>query len=148
MAAESANERMRAARERLGLTPEQVANQIGLNAPWYYDLEAYPDEVFSTISLEHLRLLGRALALEPATILVGDASQPAAPKTFADIAEGLRRQMAADGLDAKAFGDRVGWGIDNVLVDPNELWKFNVAGLRDVCAAAGIDWLAVLPGLR
>ncbi len=71
MADESTCDRLRKARERLGLTPEEVASRMGLSAPWYYDLEAYPDEVVSTVSLAHLQVLGQTLGLEPVTILVG-----------------------------------------------------------------------------
>ncbi len=148
MADESTCDRMRAARERLGLTPEEVASKMGLSAPWYYDLEAYPDEVFSTVSLAHLQVLGQTLGLEPATILVGDGAPPMDRGEFRDVADGLERRMSSEGLDAKTLGDRLGWSIGGVLADPQELWKFNVTGLRDVCQGAGVDWLAVLPRLK
>ncbi len=138
---------MRAARERLALTPEEVAKQIGLSVNWYHDLEAYPDEIFTTMSLAHLKSLGQALQMEPLTILTGEAAASTARLTFRDVAEGLRHKMEAEGLDAATFGQRVGWEISPVLADPQELWNFNVTGFRDTCAAAGLDWLAALPGL-
>ncbi|HEY2900591.1 MAG TPA: helix-turn-helix transcriptional regulator [Polyangia bacterium] len=147
MTQQAPSDRLRAARERLVLTPEEVANQIGLSANWYYDLEAYPDEIVSTVSLAHLRLLGQALQLEPATILTGEAAPSTAHLEFPDVARGLQQKMDAEGLDAETLGERVGWTISRVLVDPQELWNFNVTGFRDVCAAAGVDWLAALPRL-
>ena len=138
---------MREARERRGLTAEEVASQVGLSAPWYHDLEAYPDEVFSTVSLAQLQALGRTLGLEPATILAGDGAPPIDRREFGDVARGLQRRMDVEGLDADTLGERLGWKIRDVLTDPQILWNFNVTGLRDLCEAAGLDWLAVLPGL-
>ena len=56
MADESACDRMRKARRRLGLEPEDVASKLGLSTPWYYDLETYPDEIVSTVSLAHVQV--------------------------------------------------------------------------------------------
>jgi hypothetical protein len=139
---------MRGARERLGLTPEEVASKMGLSASWYYDLEAYPDEVFATVSLAHLQVLGQTLGLEPAKILVGGTTSPTDRRGFRDVVDGLQRRMEAEGLDAEALGERLGWDIRGVLADPQELWNFNVTGLRDVCQGVGVDWLAVLPRLE
>ena len=147
MADESTCDRLRGARERLGLTLEEVANRMGLSARWYYDLEAYPDEVSSTVSLAHLQVLGQTLGLEPATILVGETTSPTDRGGFRDVVDGLERRMKSEGLDAKTLGERLGWDIRGVLADPEELWTFNVAGLRDVCLGVGVDWLAVLPRL-
>jgi transcriptional regulator with XRE-family HTH domain len=146
MADESTCDRLRGARERLGLTPEEVASKMGLSAPWYYDLEAYPDEVSSTMSLAHLKILGQTLGLEPVTILVGDTTSPTARGGFRDVVNGLERRMKSEGLDADTLGERLGWDIRGVLADPEALWEFNVVGLRDLCQGVGIDWLAVLPG--
>jgi hypothetical protein len=52
--------------------------------------------------------------------------------------------MRSAGLDVEEFSKKVGWDLTEV--DPRALWTFTVDGLRDVCAAAGVDWLAILPG--
>jgi transcriptional regulator with XRE-family HTH domain len=148
MADESTCDRLREARQRLGLTPEDVASRMGLSAPWYYDLEAYPNDVVSTVSLAHLLVLGQTLGLEPVTILVVDTTSSTDRRGFRDVVDGLERRMEAEGLDAKALGEHLGWDIRGVLADPEELWNFNVEGLRDVCRGVGVDWLAVLPRLK
>jgi len=66
---------------------------------------------------------------------------------FRDVVDGLRRRMESEGLDAKSLGERLGWEIGGVLADPEELWSFNVTGLREVCQGVGVDWLAVCPRL-
>jgi hypothetical protein len=113
-----------------------------------YDLEAYHDEVFTTVSLAHLQELGQMLGLEPATILVGDGTPPMDRKEYRYVVDGLQRRMASESLDAETLGERLGWDIRGLLEDPEELWKLNVTGLRDICQGVGIDWLAVLPRMK
>jgi hypothetical protein len=143
----TASSRLREARERLGLAADEVARQARLPAPWYHDLEARPDEVFSTLSLAQLQSLGGVLGLELVVILAGDAALPGERRRFEDVTDGLRRRMGSEGLDAEALGDRLGWKIDDVLADPQGFWTFNVDGFRDVCEGAGVNWLAVLASL-
>ena len=148
MADESPCDRIRAARQRLGLTPQQVARTMGLSALWYDHLETDPDEVFSNLSLAHIKALGQTLGLEPAEILVGDGTPPMERRDFRDVVVGLQRRMETEGLDAETLGERLGWEIRGILAAPDELWRFNVDGLRDVCQGVGVDWFAVLPRLR
>ena len=61
----TASERIRKAREEIGLTAEQVAQRLSLSVAWYHDLESYSDEVFSNISLAHLQLLAGIIRIEP-----------------------------------------------------------------------------------
>lgn len=147
MSVNSTCERMRAARDHLGLTPEQVARAMGISAPWYYDLEAYPADIFSTVSLAQLWALGKILGLEPAGILTGGAPPLASGKHFRDIVDGLERRMKSEAIDADALGTLLGWDIRAVLAEPEKPWEFSVTGLQDVCMGVGIDWLSVLPRL-
>jgi transcriptional regulator with XRE-family HTH domain len=145
---QAAPERIRQARERLGLSIAQVAERLGRPLAWYRDIESYPEEVFSDLSLAHLQLLGDILCLEPSRILLGDsATSPPRRGEFRDVMIALNRKMAAEGLDAETVNKRVGWEVREVLVDSQELWNFTVDGLRDVCRFAEVDWLSVLPGL-
>ena len=145
---QSAPERIRHARERLGLSTAQVAERLGPPLAWYRDVESYPEEVFSNVSLAHLQLLGDVLRLEPSRILLGEsATVPSRRGEFQDVTTALNRKMVAEGLDAETLSERVGWNIREVLFDSQELWNFTVDGLRDVCRFAEVDWLSVLPGL-
>src|SRR4051794_8317401 len=100
MANESPCDRIQAARERLGVTPKEAASAMGLSSAWYDHLELVPTEVFSNLSLAHLKALGQTLGLEPATILVGDGAPCPQHRPFKDVADGLRRQMESAHLDA------------------------------------------------
>ena len=145
---EGAPERIRRARESLGLSEKQVAEALQLPIAWYCDVEAYPWEVFSTVSLSRLQLLGRVLRLEPREILVGDPDgSPTGTIAFKELSAAVARKMAERSLDVQAASERVGWELSEVLGDPEKFWDFNIEGLRDVCGFAEIDWLAVVAGL-
>src|SRR4051794_17762414 len=122
MTDESPCDRMRAARERLGMTPKEVASAMGRSAAWYYHVEEVPDEVFSNLSLADLKALGQTLGLEPATILVGAGAKPAQRRPFGDVVDGLRRRIASEHLDADTLGHLLGWDIRGLLADPEDLW--------------------------
>jgi transcriptional regulator with XRE-family HTH domain len=143
-----ASQRIQRAREALGLSVERVAAELSLGLPWYRDLEANSEEVFSNISLAHLQLLAYALQVEPARILLGDAATALNRRgEFGDVKLALNDKMKALALNPEALSERVGWDVREVLVDSQELWNFTVDGLRDVCNFAEVDWLSVLPGL-
>ena len=79
----SPSENIRDARVRAGLEPEDVARAVGLNKPWYYDVEGRDDEVTDCISLATLMAIARTLGttalelLEGPGHLGGSSSDPA-----------------------------------------------------------------------
>jgi transcriptional regulator with XRE-family HTH domain len=149
MNTDAAGVRLTDARLRAGLTVEAAAERAGIPIAWYRDLENDPDELFSNIALAHLQGIGIALGVSPAEFLVGHplAVSPAEELGFAELVERLEARRIQAGLSADEFSEHVGWELQDVLIDPQGLWNFTVDGLRDVCAAAGVDWLTVLPNL-
>jgi len=141
--------RLRAAREQRGLTPQQIAAAVGLPVEWYHDLESYPEEMFSNVSLAHLQALCMTVNIKPQALLLGDDKVPATAEVdFSTLVEELRTALNSSKLSVEAFSNKVGWELKDLLVDPQELRNFNVDGLKDVCAAANVNWLAVLSGLQ
>jgi transcriptional regulator with XRE-family HTH domain len=57
-----AGERLSAARERAGLTEEQVAERVGLPVASYRDLEHDRGELFSNVSLRREQIPQRTLS--------------------------------------------------------------------------------------
>jgi transcriptional regulator with XRE-family HTH domain len=143
---ESANERMRSARERAGLTPEALATRIGITVPWYHDLEGDPEEASSTLSLAQLQTLASALGLPLRQILGGADAPPAGARVSpGELVGELRRRVAASGRSVEEIGSQIGWDIAPLMQDPAHVWQCNVDGLKDVCAFAQVDWTALLP---
>jgi transcriptional regulator with XRE-family HTH domain len=138
--------RLKRAREALGLDEHMVAKQTGINSPWYYDLEASENELAMTLSLEKLCQLARVVRVDPLVLLIGDRAKSIERSIqFGDVVQRLADQMAATGLDVDQFGERVGWNVTKILADPQELWELNTDGFRDVAKAAGVEWTAAFP---
>jgi len=141
----TANERIRAARERAGLDLSEAAHKLGVSFEEYRDLEDFDDEVWMVFSLAELRKLAQILGLTPRLILTGDASAPDETVSFTDFSRAIAESVRAGGGDADAWGERAGWDVAPLLRDPEEIWNLCPDGLRDIAGAAGIDWRSVLP---
>ena len=141
----TANERIRAARERAGLDLSEAAEKLGVSFEEFRDLEDFDDEIWSLFSLAELRKLAQILGLTPRLILTGDARAPDETVSFADFSRAIAESVRAGGGDADAWGERAGWDVEPLLRDPEEIWNLCPDGLRDIADAAGIDWRTVLP---
>jgi len=53
--------------------------------------------------------------------------------------------VRAAGGDVEEWSERAGWDVAPIFKDPEEIWKLNAEGLREIAEAAGIDWRLVLP---
>ena len=138
------NERIRAARERLGLDEGQVAFKTGLSYNEYWDLENFEDEVCTTMSLKDLHGIGAVLGISVRAILEGDPTSSQS-MTFAEFSNAVRAAVAASGQDVEQWGERAGWDIAPILDDPDQVWELSVDAVRDISDAAGIDWRPVIP---
>ncbi|HET9939909.1 MAG TPA: helix-turn-helix transcriptional regulator [Candidatus Eisenbacteria bacterium] len=142
----TANERIRAARERAGLEHGEMADKVGISWEEYWDIEGFEEDVWCCHSFDTLHRLAQALGLTLLGILEGDDSvDPAESMSFADFRSAVAESVRASGGDADAWGERAGWDVEPVLRDPEAFWKRCPDELRDVANAAGIDWRAVLP---
>lgn len=145
MTAESVGLRIRQLRQARGLSAEELAQRIGVNIAWYHDVEAYPSEVSSTLSLAQLARLAKELELVSAALLLGesfDAEAPSLGRT-ALVAE-LQRAVDERRQPIDVVSAEIGWDVSALLGDPEQLAAFNVDGLRDLCDYLGVDWVAAL----
>jgi transcriptional regulator with XRE-family HTH domain len=139
-------DRLVAARRKSGFSPADVAARVGLPEPWYRDLEADSDELFSNVSLARLQVLCNTVAIEPLTLLTNQT--PVAEERrvgFGQLVDLLNHWREASGDSVDALSVEVGWNLKDLLIDSEELWNFTVDGLRDVCQVVGVDWQAALP---
>jgi hypothetical protein len=141
------NERLRAARERLGKEPHQIARETGLQ---YYDMEDCDDELWMASSLRdivkvcfHLNVTARSL-FDPES----REELPQARYTFGDIANLIRQHLEARSISAEEFGNRAGWGVDDILANAPAGWEWNVDCLKDVCGMIRVNWLDALPATK
>jgi len=139
--------RIAAARERLGITQDMMADRLGLSSMSYYDLEVDDDEAFMSLSLAQLRTLARILGVSART-LVSDTNAPSAETSVSmhELVARIQALVSAEHITADVFGERVGWDVSNALSNPESAWQeWCIDTLRDVSEAVGISWRAVLP---
>ena len=112
----------------------------------YQDLERYDDEAFTSVSLLTLARVGQALAIAPSEMLLGETSKGLRQTVAFDmVAKRLVEVMETDRITVDEYGQRIGWDVRDIVSNPNGLWNCNVDALYHICAAIGIDWVAVLP---
>jgi transcriptional regulator with XRE-family HTH domain len=136
--------RIARARQIAELSAEHVAQELGLTAQAYHDLEARDDEAFLAISIRQLFVLARTLRTTPLELVSPDSVRPATPMTFDDLASMVREKIRAEHLDPDTWSSSVGWDVCALLDDPRAVGALNLDGLVDICAALGVDWRALL----
>jgi transcriptional regulator with XRE-family HTH domain len=143
----SPSENIRLARTRIGLEPEDVARAVGLNVPWYRDVEGHDDEVTGNVSLGTLMAIARTLNTTTVELLEGPGALDGASKRSGlELADLARARIASDGLTVKEYGDRIGWDMAPVLAAPEHLQRYPVVMLQALCHDLGVDWKAFVDG--
>jgi transcriptional regulator with XRE-family HTH domain len=140
-----AAQRIRRAREALGLTQDDVASRWGDQTSMYWDLELFDAEAFTVISVRQLQRLASVLGASVNALLFGE--EPAGSEsgvTYADVVARLHARMTDDAVGVEELGNSVGWDLQALFADPGTLGDMPVDGLRSVCRAATVDWVTVL----
>ena len=142
--------RIRDARERLGRSPEEVSREVGMGLDAYEDIEAYDDEISTSISIGQLRSLANALDRRLDQLLGVAPSDPADSEISIDaLLDRVRAELAKRKESVEEFGDRIGWDISSAVEAPASAWvDWNLDCLRDVCRAVSCDWVSVLSSYR
>jgi transcriptional regulator with XRE-family HTH domain len=135
--------RFREARERAGLSHDQVAAQCGLpiGAPAVWDIEGCEDDL-PNYSPSEIRQLCNVLGIRP-TELFGESSEP--PLSPPGLAALIRNECQLRGLTLEQFGDVVGWDL-SACIDPPEKLVENISidGLQWLSRELRVDWRSTL----
>jgi len=143
-------EQLVAARIQSGLSPNDMAAAIGLNAPAYCDLEAIESEIFMLISLAELRKICAMLRITPRDVFsdCGSTKLPTKPHNFAALADELREHLHHQRLSLDEFEEAAGWEVGTFLENPRAADTWSIDCLRDVCRELAVDWLGVLSDIQ
>lgn len=146
LATEPPNVRLRRLRSERGLSEDQVAERANMSSFEYFDLEAYEDEIGSTLSAAKLLALCATLEVGPSELLTGKSFAGASKSSFETLRAAVHNELQRSGQALPAFEERVGWEVGGALQSASHFRSFSYDGLRDVASAVGMDALAVLEG--
>jgi len=134
----------RKARERVGLSHDQVAAQSGLEigSPAIWDIEQCKGDL-ENYSPAEIRKLCRLLGIPPAELFAESRSEP--PLSPEELVELIRQECVSRGLTLEQFEDVVGWRL-SACIDPPErlLENISIDGLQWLCRELWVDWRRAL----
>jgi hypothetical protein len=135
--------RFREARERLRLSPDEVATRSGVSSPSIWDLEEIEGELTSNYSPRDLQHLCRVLGIRPVELFGGELSEP--PVSADELARLIHDECRSRGITLEQFEDAVGWRLTACIDPPGKLLEdMTVDGLQWLCRELRIDWRRAL----
>ena len=136
--------RLRALRQKAGLDPESLADQIGISAVWYADLETEAGEAENSLDLAQWRKLAVLLHVGMGFLITGAAlADEVAALSFQEVARRVRAYLEHASLET--LESRTGWDLGAFLKRPGaEGWEQRAPFFRDLCRELGLDWRGVL----
>jgi transcriptional regulator with XRE-family HTH domain len=138
-------ERLKALRIKAGQDAEGLADQIGITAAWYLDLESQAGELEASLDLTQLRKLAILLNVGLGYLLTGATLPDTVPTlSFLELARRIRVRLEHS-QDVKALEEKTGWDLGAFLKNPEaDGWDQRTGFFRDVCAELELDWRGVL----
>lgn len=137
-------DRLRAFREKAGLDAGTLADQIGISAAWYEDLETEAGEAEDSLDLAQWRKLAVLLHAGMGFLITGALVPDEVPAlSFQEVARRARAHL--EHASVEELETRTGWELGAFLKRPGEEgWEQRVPFFRDLCRELGIDWRGVL----
>jgi transcriptional regulator with XRE-family HTH domain len=141
----AANIRFREARERIGLSLNDVAAQSGISEAEARDIEACEGDLTCCYSPRDLQKFCRVLGIHPSELFGERITEPAI--SAVELAERIRAECSSRGVTLEQFEDTVGWRLSACIEPPDRLLEgMTVDGLQWLCRELQIDWRRALPG--
>jgi hypothetical protein len=131
----------------MNMSPEVLQQKTGLNRRVIEDLLADDDALMTSVSIREAAAVAQALGLDLAEMVSDDPYETYRTRqiSFAVVAEVIKSAVATQDITLRDFEDRAGWELSDVVSRPALLWDYTLESLRDICTAAGINWLDALP---
>jgi len=134
------------ARERLGLSQDEVADRSGISAPEIWDIEGDDDELTCCHSPREVQQLCRVLGLRPAELFGVDIIESAVSAD--ELVQRVHAECRSRGQSLEQFEETVGWRLSKCMEPPERLLEeMSIDGLQWLCRELHIDWRRVLLSL-
>jgi hypothetical protein len=143
----SVSGRLAAILRNTDMSAEELQQQTGLNRRVIEELLANDDALMTSVSIREAAAVAQAVGLDLPELVSDDPYENYRTQqiSFAVVAEVIKSAVATQDITLRDFEDRAGWELSDVLSRPALLWDYTLEALRDICTAAGINWLDALP---
>jgi DNA-binding XRE family transcriptional regulator len=136
--------RFQEARERLGLSRDEVAIRSGMSPAEIWDIERCEGDLTCCYSPCDVQKFCLIFGIRSAD-LFGDGLTES-PVSAIDLAKLIREECAKRGVTLEQFEDVVGWRLSASIAPPEKLLEdITVDGLQWLCRELRIDWRRALP---
>ena len=135
-------QRLKAARERCGKTPNQIIASVGISVDSYLNLESRKDW-FQGVTLNEICALAEAVELTEAELLLGHPNDSTCLISLDHLRDKLIEWLDSSDLTLGAFENRIGWEVKRFVKDTGAACGWNIDRLRAVCEPIGVDWTQV-----
>jgi transcriptional regulator with XRE-family HTH domain len=138
--------RFREARERAGLSAEEVAASVGLHRLDVWEIEGLDGDLTCCHSPRQIQKFCQILRIRPVDLFADSISEPAVSAT--DLVQLIHAECRSRGITLDQFEDIVGWRLTACIEPPDKLLEdMTVDGLQWLCRELHIDWRRVLLSL-
>ncbi|MBL8151688.1 MAG: helix-turn-helix transcriptional regulator [Blastocatellia bacterium] len=141
------SKKIKSAREKIGLSVQEVASKMMLSKEFYMDLETFDDDVMLCLSINKFLELCKILKIKPSYIFLENPEETYQTKDIEDLVESIDDYLKEQNISLVAFEEMVGWEVRPILDDRSEIFgeKYSLAALHDICVLLNLDWLKFLP---
>jgi transcriptional regulator with XRE-family HTH domain len=147
MTATSPHIRFREARERAGLSIDEVASRSGISDLSIYDLEQFERDLTCCYSPKELQQLCDVIGISPIG-LFGDTMSEA-PVSVDELIGRIHEECKLRSITPEQFEDVVGWRLSECMQPPELLLEdITIDGLQWLCRELRIDWRRAFLGLE
>lgn len=147
MKAVELHRRFKEARERSGLSIDEVAIRTGIESLSICDLEDYEGDLTRGYSPKELQRLCVAVGIRPIELFADTISEP--PVSAEELIRRVRDECRSRGVTLQQFEDVVGWTLSGYIDGREALLEgISIDGLQWLCRELRIDWRRVLLSLE
>lgn len=146
MTATAPHRRFREARERLGLSPDELATQSGVPDAGIWDIESFEGDLTCCYSVSDVQKFCRVLGIHPVKLFSDTIPESAIAAD--ELVRLIDAECLSRGITLEQFEDAVGWRLSACIEPPERLLEdMTVDGLQWLCRELRIDWRRVLLSL-
>ena len=138
--------RFREARERLGLSPDELAVRSGVLHADVWEIEGLDGDLTSCYSPKQVQQFCRVLGIRPIKLFADSIEEP--PVSASELARLIHAECRARGITLEQFEDMAELRLTTCIEPPEKLLEdMTVDGLQWLCRELQIDWRRVILSL-